>query len=292
MAEIDSERQQHIDYAVSQGSKTAETIEAELIEKKEWSEDKNRAIRDARAFLDGLIRTKSKLHLPSQVEQIKTQIDKAQKDLIKLETEKREIIGYTAEHYADKKITQYYILHSFFTENTLTKCAFDDFESVEDVQFTEYVNDYNRIIEHFSNENIKWVALNPIFLNSFYLCKDNPFTYFGKSVIQLTSYQIELFSYGRYFKSIFSEIPHENIPDDVREDPNSLIEWYDTSKNAKTIMDKQKNKSGGATSLVGATAEDRKKLGIEGNVIDFNEKLKKSGGAMSFDDILKAHGEI
>ena len=68
--------------------------------------------------------------------------------------------------------------------------------------------------------------------NIFYLCDDNVFNFYGKPVITLTFYKIEIYSYGRYFKSLI-QTSEDKIPDHIVEDPDKLIEWAQASKNVK-----------------------------------------------------------
>ena len=141
---------------------------------------------------------------------------------------------------------------------------------------------------------MKRVALSGFFLNNFYLCKDNPFIFYGKPVVELTYHQGDLFSYGRYFKHVLSEMKHQPPPD-VMEDPDKLIEQYDVQQNQEK-MNEGKDTSGTASTYIGATKEDMDSLGIteevknDPNVVDLNEELAKADGDLSMEDLIKLHG--
>jgi hypothetical protein len=145
----------------------------------------------------------------------------------------------------------------------------------------------------FSQINLKRVALSGFFLNNFYLCKENPFTFFGKPVVELTFHQTDLFAYGRYFKHILSEMK-STPPPDMMEDPDKLLDQYNIEQNKDSVLS-PKGKEGTATTIVGATKEDLEALGLkdqaqDGEVIDLNKEAEKKGGELSMEDLMKLHG--
>ena len=77
------------------------------------------------------------------------------------------------------------------------------------------------------------------------------------------------------------------------EEPEKLIEWAESSKNVKEILEKSSSEGeGGASSIVGATKEDLAKAGIDQSqdVIDLDQKAKEQGGRLSMEDMMKLHG--
>ena len=78
-------------------------------------------------------------------------------------------------------------------------------------------------MDRFADINLKRVAVSGFYLNNFYLCKDNPFIFYGKPVVGLTYPQTELFSFGRYFKGILTEIKPPPTEEQL-DDPDKLIE--------------------------------------------------------------------
>ena len=140
---------------------------------------------------------------------------------------------------------------------------------------------------------LKRIALADFFTNIFYLCDDNVFNFYGKPVINLTFHQIEIYSYGRYFKSILQN-SEDKIPEHIAEDPDKLIEWAESSKNVKDVLEKSSvsDKDGAATSIVGATKEDLAKAGIsqDEDVIDLSKKAQEQGGKLTMEDLMKLHG--
>lgn len=105
--------------------------------------------------------------------------------------------------------------------------------------------------------------------------------------MDLTYNQTELFSHGRYFKNILSEGNIE-LTSDFQEDPEKLIEYYSSSKAAREVLDKH-TKDNSSVSLVGATKEDYKRLGLdkESRSLNLSEEVKKHGGRLEMEDMIK-----
>jgi hypothetical protein len=80
----------------------------------------------------------------------------------------------------------------------------------------------------FTEGWIKMIATMPSFLNSFFLCDDDPSIFYGKPVIDLTIYQTDLFSKGKYFKSILSESAADGPSEaDYEKGMQGVVNWYD-----------------------------------------------------------------
>ena len=84
------------------------------------------------------------------------------------------------------------------------------------------------------------------------------------------------------------------VPDDVKEDPEKLVEWFDSTKSARETLEKSKNagQDGSATSLVGATKEDLQRLGLDNpdETINLAKKAAEKGGRLNMEDMMKLHG--
>ena len=90
------------------------------------------------------------------------------------------------------------------------------------------------------------------------------------------------------------ESSESKVPDEVRQDPEKIVEWFESSKNAKEVMDKSQTagKEGSATSLVGATKQDLKRLGLDNpnETISLAKKAAEKGGSLTMEDMMKIHG--
>ena len=139
---------------------------------------------------------------------------------------------------------------------------------------------------------MKRIALSNFFLNNYHLCKDNPFIFFGKPIVDLTYHQADLFAYGRYYKHILSEMKSPPSAE-VMQDPDKLLELYEIEQTQKD-RDGGKEMTGTASTVVGATKEDLDALGMtkeaDPGAIDLNEEMRKKGGDLSMEELIKLHG--
>ena len=78
----------------------------------------------------------------------------------------------------------------------------EEFGELEQEEIHEILSIYSSNTEKFQAHSLKRIPLADFFTNIFYICEDNIFNFYGKPVINLTFYQIEVYSFGCYFKSI------------------------------------------------------------------------------------------
>ena len=295
--DIDEKKDYYMDVAVKKGLPTTKQKEKEIIDNKLWDTAKDKKIEELAEFLRGLNSAKSKYLLKADIDRSKAEIERTEKEINEIAGEKAELIGFTADLYASKKVNEYYIYSTSYKDKELKTKAFsdEDFEELTDMDIAEMTKSHNRMTNRFSALNLKRVSLSPFFMNHFYLCDDNPLNFFGKPIVGLTFNQCDLFSYGKYFKHILSEM--KNPPsDDMMDDPDKLIELFNVGKNAEKILEKSAGKEGAATTVVGATKEDLERMGIskttqEGeNVVNLNEVAAKKGGNLNMEDLIKLHG--
>lgn len=297
-ADIDIYNQQFTEKAKKMGLPTEKDQEEYLLKEGLWEESKDKRIKELQSFISNLKSTKSKLYLQAQIDQINKEIETNSKELFKLKSEKKELIGFTVEDYSFKKINEYYMFVSLYKDKNLNDRFFniDDYEELDNKEIMTLIKEYNDVNNKFNEKNLKKISLSSYFSNVFYLSKDDPFIFYGKPLVELSFYQIELFSYAKYFKSIISQA--KTRPSEyVLSDPDRLIEWFEGTKNAEEILNKNgkvTQKDNVATSIVGATSEDLKRLGIkkedDQNTIDLNKAAAKKGGKLDMQDLIKLHG--
>lgn len=297
-ADIDLYHQQFIDKAKNQGLPTEEEQGSYIIKEGLWSKEKNIRIKDLELFINNLKTTKSKLFIQSQINQINEEINKNLNELNALKSEKKELVGFTVEDYASKKINEYYMYVSLYKDENLKEKFFseEDYSDLENLSILKLIKTYNEVMSRFNDKNLKKIGISGYFSNIFYLSNDDPFIFYGKPLVELSFYQIELFNYGKYFKGILTQAKNRP-PDSIMEDPDKLIEWFEGSRNVDEVLNKNSKvaqKDNVATSLVGATSEDLKRLGLrkeeQSNVIDLNKEAAKKGGKLSMEDLIKLHG--
>tara|TARA_B100000214_G_scaffold88576_1_gene60998 strand:+ start:1058 stop:2053 length:996 start_codon:yes stop_codon:yes gene_type:complete len=291
-AKTDIKNNYYFEKAVSQGLPKREEKLEYLIKEKIWDPEKDKEADRLKEMLKGMNRTKSKLFLQAQIDAIKKDIVDNEIKLSNILAEKESVIGFTAEEYANRRINEYYMHISILDEEGKQLFGENEFDELEQDQVNDIMQVYEKNNRKFKAEILKKISLADFFTNIFYLCEDNVFNFYGKPVIDLTFYQIEIYSYGRYFKSIIQN-SEEKIPDHIVEDPDKLIEWAQSSKNVKEVLEKTSGDAeSGASSIMGATKQDLAKAGIDENqdVIDLSQKAQEKGGRLTMEDMMKLHG--
>lgn len=251
-------------------------------------------IREQTGYLDRLETTRSKFFKKSDIEEIDKQIKEVRPKLENLLKQRAELFVNTAEEHAFKKINQYSAVSCAYKDSScsipfLSEEAYEDAELSDIVYLIEL---YQKHLSSFNQTEIKFVAITPFFMNMFSLCGDDIFKFYGKPVVELTFWQQELYRYGGYFKHILSELGHK-IPDEIAADPDKLIKYFESNKNARHELDRVKNKENvAATALVGATKEDLESAGIStANSIDWSKEAKKHGGSLNMEQIIRLSGD-
>jgi len=115
----------------------------------------------------------------------------------------------------------------------------------------ELMDIYIEYIKQFSITNIKKIAISQFFTSYFYISEDN-FNFFHKPLYTLTFNQVNLISYGSYFKSLMASIG-DSITEEMRTNPEKLEEFANRKNNAKSSGAESKN---GYKMVIGATEKD------------------------------------
>ena len=294
--EIDHLKQEFIEKAKRNGLPTEDQKEEYLILEGIWSKESNEKIKKLKSDISTLRQTKSKLFKSDDINEFNRQIDEKKLELITLTVERKDLLGFTVEDYANKKINEYYMFNSLFKDKNLKDRYFSEqeFDELENKDISEILNIYNDINKNFVETNLKKISLSSYYLSLFNLCDENAYNLYGKPIIYLTFYQMEIFGYARYFKNALSEAKHKPA-NEYYEDPEKLIEWLESSKNVEEVLTKSENSSSKtegaiATSIVGAKKEDLAKIGKDENSVSLHKEAQKKGGVLSMEDLMKMHG--
>ena len=292
-AELDIKNRFFYEKAVSQGLPTRKERVDHLLEEDIWTEEKSKQILSLKSLVAGLKNSKSKVFLQAHIDQIDNELKKNQTELSALSLKKEELIGFCAETYAARRINEHYMHNAFLQENGERLFTEEEFEDLEERKLVDLIGAYNKSTKKFNSNELKKLSLAGFFTNLFYLCENNAYSFFGEPIVKLTFYQVELFGYARYYKSLL-ENSENKPPDNISQDPEKMVQWFDSTKSAKEVLDKSKNAGaeGSATSLVGATKEDLKRLGLDNpnETINMAKKAAEKGGKLNMDDMMKLHG--
>jgi len=262
-----------------------------LIEKDLWSEGKEQKINDLEDIIINLNNTKSKLIIKSQIEDINKQIKEAQKELNGLRKDREDSLGLTAEIYAMRKANEYVIYSSLYKDAQLKDRYFESYDFFKEMdieQLAEYFFVYRDYISNFNIKNLKKLVVSPFFTNMFFLSEDNIFNFYGRSLSELTQYQIDIYTIAKNYKANLIKI-NKSPPRDYK-DLQELVDWYEG-----TPLVRKDTKDFYGKTYVGASKEEISSISNlnKSDVIDLHEEAKKiSEGDLNFEQILKLHGEI
>lgn len=281
--------QEFYEYAISSGILSEEEALKRAVEDGFWSEKEEEEIDVLKDYIDRLILTKKNFVRKLEIETISKQIDEERQKLAKKISQRKEILGKTAEEYASNRSNDYIIYESLFKDEDLKERIFKEteFEEMTYEDLIEYILFFNEYMDDFKEYNLQKIALLDFF-QPYYLVLDQPVQFWGKPMVQLTDFQVRVNIYGKIFKSIFETT--ENIPDEIKKDPDKLFEYTDKTKAKKNLESKQKNKDKASGEAVfGATKEEMQEMKTSG-AKTINEVMKGKK-TMTMDELMKLHGE-
>lgn len=262
-----------------------------------WTEEEENILNELKDEISNLETTKSKLIIKSQIEDIEKKTNLKKEKYKKIISQREEAVGMTAEDFALKKSNEYILYISLYKDQFFKEKFFEnenDFWEKDAVSLLELFTLYKEYAEFFEILNIKKISVAPFFMNVFLLSEDNIYNFYGKSIVELTQYQIDLFSLARGYKNNLIKIG-QNPPNNYK-NYKELLDWYESNtsfSNMKNNKNQSKEKSG--QTYIGATKEEIKKMAeMDGasKTVDLVSEADKLGTNLTFDQILKIHGEI
>lgn len=292
VGEVSSKRNQYIQEATDKGLPTEKEKLVLLEEQSIWTKQEETDLENLRKEVQNQEQTLKNLVIKSQKQILNSKILINKKELAKQEAARREALDLTCEEYGERKSQEEIILHHFFKDKSFknpffTLESFDDMHQVE-LHFLMSVHAQSQ--NEYSHQNIKRIAAFPFFLNTFFICNDDPMIFYGKPVVDLTLHQVSLFSVGKYFKAMISKSEAEPPETD---DVDELIEWYESTLSKEELAKKLEGKQ--ASTVVGATRDDMKEVIKDKGGLNLNQQaaiMRKETGktSLDMDDMLRLHG--
>ncbi len=255
-----------------------------------WGEKDERDITTQRLYVDNLEKTKANLILESQKDQVRKDLENAKEKLDKLIDQKRELLNNTCESYAQNKLNNEVLFLSLYKDDELKERLYtrDEFEDFSILRLNRLFGEYNEATAHLSTESIKQLATLGFFTNYYNIVEKNPQDFFRGNLYDWTFYQVNLINYGKIFKNIFENVP--DIPDAIKEDPDALLEFAQSSGKRREAMERSSNAD--SYSLVGATKKDLAHMGVqEGEAQSLEAFAAKKGGKLGITDFADMFGK-
>lgn len=280
----------HYERARERGLPPEAEILEQLAKDEIWQKKDEIEIEKQQFYIESLQKNKKNLYLSSAISQINEQIEEGQKKLEEMLEEREGLISNSCEKYATNRANDFYMFSSFFRDKDLEEPIYsqDEFEHMEAKKVSELVGVYNGFHVKFKEENIQSLVLQD-FYKIYYSFSESCSDFFGKPIIQLTNFQLNLIIYTRIFKNIFEQ--YEDIPDKIKKDPGALLDFANSSEAREDIKKKMTQDGGGGSSVVGATSEDMAELGLEASSANSIQKAaKEKGGSLSMQDLMDLSG--
>lgn len=289
LVDFDDVYDAYFEKAKKRGLPTQKDILDDLDKEGIWTEKDENEIQSQTFYLESLVKNKKNIALSSAVKQINKQISEAEKKLNELKNKKSQLIINSCETYALNRANDFYIVNSFYHDKSLEDPLFDiqSYEYADVNQITSLVSKYNNFHERFSEQSIQHLVLQDFYRIYYAFCETSS-DFFGKPIMDLTNFQINLIVYTRIFKNIFEM--NEDIPEKIKNDPEALLD-YSNSSQAREEMKKKFSGDNAASTIVGATKEDMEDLGLHQNTgVSLAEEAKKKGGSLSMKDLMNLSG--
>ena len=283
--ELENLQAHFLDKAKKRGIPTEKESLERLIEEGIWSEKDDLKIIHAEKHEEALVQTKKNLYLKSEIDIVNKDIGEVKQKIAQLNYDKSIILGPTCEKYADSRVTDHYILSSFYTDKEFKNPKFDS-KAVDELTQKELqpvIIQYNEKAQEYSEENIQKMVLQD-FYSIYFPYSDNVMNYFHKPLFYLSSNQVRLLVFTRMYKNVFEN--YTEMPEKIRKDPEKIADYINAQDKAQDMakhMDKE-----GASTIVGATDEDYKYLGYRKSPgKSISEVLKEKGGKMNMKDVME-----
>lgn len=291
---IDSEYNLNLKKAKDNGLPSKDDVINRLKKQGFWSNEKNDEIEKIRNEIKTLQKIKNRQFLPSKIEELNKKIEDNTAILVEKESDLNSLINYCAEFYAIERSNDCYLNLAIFKDKNLTENFISphEVEEVSPEELTDIILLYNSEVINYNEENIKKIALSDMCLNYFFLC-DDIYSFFGKKTYELSFFQLRLANHAKYFKSVIENNDMSKIPEEIRTDPNKLIDYVNTDKNMEDMIQKTNRESDkesvfSGTSFIGAKKKDIETLQNKSESIgvDIFAKAKEKGGMLDLNDFI------
>lgn len=292
LGDIQEEDKKLYEKAKSQGLITEKEKIDILVEQEVWPRGREANIQELKREIDQLKDSIKKLIVQAQIRQYRRRLDERIQALDELSQEREELLGYTCEKYVTKHISREYLKYSLFSDKKFKNTFLSDevYDDMTDDDLDTVTLIYNLLMQEMSSGNIKKIAAYPWYLNTFVLCKNDPTVFFGEPIINLSNYQIELFTHSSRYKSVLDQgkVPSEGLYRDIQ----LVVDWYEGMLDEK-ITSRAKDADGGT--VFGASGKEMKNFAGSSSdgreVVDLASEIGKTGKKhLGIHDLLDIHG--
>jgi len=277
--------------AKEQGLPTEKEKLKVLHEQDIWTDKDEEGFKNLQEEIKNQEQTQKNLFIKAQKQILKSKIFVNKKKLTEKFKERAEALDLTCEEYSQRKSHEETVYYALYKDSDLKNkfLSRDRFEEMPQIELHLLMSLHASSTQDIFHDNVKRICVLGFFLNTFFICNDDPLIFYGKPVVDLTIHQVNLFSTGKFFKAMMTK--SEAQPPET-EDIDELVEWYEASISKEELAKKMEGKD--SATLVGATKEDMKGI-VQGGGVNLNQQVgeyrEKTGkSALDMDDMLKLHG--
>lgn len=273
--------------AISRGVESEKETYERLKIEENWTENDDLKISELESYIANLKKTKSKLFLPSQMEQHQKIIQEEEIKLNLLLNKKSELISTTAESYANKMSNEEFLRVLIFKDEQLTQLKYseEEFGELTSQELQKLSCEYFNLSNKFNEDNIQKIVLQDFFNMYISSCED-AYIFFGKYIHQLTAYQMKLLLFARIFNNIFQY--NDDIPDSLKKDPKAIFNFIESKKTREKYQSESKDSDG--SMVFGATKKDIEILDPNAKKQSLSSVLEKSGGSLTMEQMMDLMG--
>ena len=273
--------------AINKGIETEEQTYDRLKAEENWTQDDDLKIAELESYIANLKKTKSKLFLPSQMDEHQKTIDEEQFKLNILLNKKSELISTTAESYANKMSNEEFLRVLIYKDEQLKELKYSDeeFGELTSTELSEISSKYFALSDRFNEDNIQKIVLQDFFNMYISSCED-AYIFFGKFIHELTAYQMKLLLFARIFNNIFQY--NDDIPDSIKKDPKAIFNFVESKKTREKFQSESSNSDG--SMVFGATKKDIDILDPSAKKISLSDEIAKNGGSLSMEQMMELMG--
>jgi len=216
-------------YYSSEGVPHESQLLKTAIENEEWSQAKEDRILELKYEISD-----NERNLPNMIWQQRPIIEKVIKErrdqLAEMLFERKHTLGRNIEDLIDEDVNDYVIYLSFYKDESLNTHVEDTYEKFQEWEPSK-IHELNKYLADqyakFSENNVKAIAVMPMFLNKLRYANENLFVFLNKPLNQLTHHQSYLFSLGIRNLDILSNT--KGSPPDLNLDIkiSEVVSWYD-----------------------------------------------------------------
>ena len=254
---IDKVRNEKLEEAVKKGLVKEKEKFEEIKKLGIWTKKDQDELDEGRVMVENLTRTRSKLFISSQIKETDDQIKEWESKWKAKKIYKANLLGLTAEFFADKTSSNFAIIRGLFKDRELNRPFIGFLDDPDADEFNKAEELFFKGLEHINSTSIKKAALSTQFQN-LYSISQNPVEFLGRNIYKFTSYQTSLLSYGSFFRTVLGELG-DMVTDELKEDPEKLERMYISNRNKQV----ERAKRGANTEFFGddsakATLKDYK----------------------------------